>query len=45
MIIRRNDSSAKRSDSIISATRGFVKHALAVEKEREWERTAFDYAR
>lgn len=28
MIIRRNDSSAKRSNSIISATRGFVKHAL-----------------
>lgn len=45
MIIRGNDSSAKRSDNIISATRGFVKHTprcTAVEKGREWGTTASD---
>lgn len=48
MIIRRNDSSAERSDSIISVTRGFVKHTLdcaAIEQGRGWGTTAFDQAR
>lgn len=45
MIIRRNDSSAKRSDSIISATRGFVKdtlHCTAMEKGKGRGTTASD---